>query len=468
MSDAMTAVRQLRDLPGPRGLPLLGNASQIRLGRMHLILEQWGKKYGWPYRIALGNQKAVVIADPALITEALRERPHRFRRFASLQAVAEELGVIGLFSAEGETWKRHRRAWMKALSVHHVKPFFEQLSQVTARLQRRWEAAADAGTIIDVQGDLMRYTVDVTTQFAFGVDTNTLEQDGDPIQRHLAQFFYMLNRRLSAPFPYWRWFKLPVDRRLDKSVAVVREFVDGTIAQARQRLADDPARAEQPANLLEALIVARDEDGSAFTDEEIFGNTLTALLAGEDTTANTLSWMIHLLSRHPEEQRTLQQSVDEVLGGAAMWSQPEESDRLQYIDAVMCETLRLKPVAPLIFMCAIEDTILGGIDLPAGTNLIMTMRTAAMDESRYAQAADFKPQRWLEHMRRFATEPPMPFGGGPRMCPGRGLAQMEIKSVTSMLARNFDIEPVDAEAVGESHSFTLMPTNLRVRLHRRQ
>ncbi|MGB1580389.1 MAG: cytochrome P450 [Nevskiales bacterium] len=460
-------IRCFADLPGPRGVPVLGNALQIQTDRIHQTIEQWGSEFGTPYGISLGNQKAIVISEPDLIAEALRERPHRFRRFASLERIAEELGVIGLFSSEGETWQRQRRAWMKALSVHHVKPFFEQLGEITARLQKRWEAAADAGEAVDVQADLMRYTVDVTTLFAFGVDTNTLEQEGDLIQEHLAQFFYMLNRRIGSPFPYWRWFKLPVDRRLDQSVAVVREFVNNTIAEARQRIADNPALAEQPTNLLEALIVARDEDGSAFTDTEIFGNTLTALLAGEDTTANTLSWMIHLLSKHPQEQKQLQAGVDQALGNAPMWSQLEDGDQLKCIDAVMSETLRMKPVAPLIFLCAVEDTVLGDIKIEAGTNLIMSMRMAAVDEQQYKEADVFRPQRWLEEKRLFAINPPMPFGGGPRMCPGRSLAQMEIKSVTSMLARNFDIEAIDADNVGEKHSFTLMPSRLKVRFHRR-
>lgn len=459
--------RDFKDLPGPKGVPVLGNALQINSARIHRIIENWADEFGCPYAITLGNQKAVIMSDPKLIAEALRERPHRFRRFNSLEAIAEELGFMGLFSAEGETWKRHRRAWMQALSVHHVKPFFEQLTTITKRLQQRWEHAADTGESIDVQADLMRYTVDVTTLFAFGVDTNSLEQDGDVIQQHLGRVFHMLNRRIAAPFPYWRWVKMPLDRKLDKSLAVVREFVNHTIAEARQRIAANPELAAAPTNLLESLIVARDEDGSTFTDQEIAGNTITALLAGEDTTANTLAWMIHLLSAHPEEQASLQKAVDTVLGNADSWTDLDAVKQLSHIDAVMSETLRLKPVGPLIFLCAVEDTVLGDVKLKAGTNLILTMRTAALSEEEFADPHSFKPNRWLEEKSLFAIRPPMPFGGGPRMCPGRSLAQMEIKSVTSMLARNFTIEAVDSDAVKEQHSFTLMPANLRVRLHRR-
>lgn len=462
-----TTVRTFSDLPGPRGLPLFGNALQIKSERLHQIVENWADIYGCPYRFRLGPRRAVVISDPAIIAEAMRDRPHRFRRFAALEELAEELGLSGLFSSEGETWKRHRRAWMQALSVHHVKPFFEQLTDITARLQRRWERAADAGEVVDIQADLMRYTVDITSLFAFGIDANTLEEEGDLIQRHLGQIFHMLQRRLSMPLPYWRWFKLPIDRRLDHSMEEVRKYVNQMIQTARERIDANPELAQHPANLLEALIVARDEDGSTFSDTEIFGNTLTALLAGEDTTANTLAWMIHLLTQHPQEQQALQQAMDAVLGDAPMWNRLEDESSLKVVETVMSETLRLKPVAPIMFLSPVADTVLGGVQLKANDTLMLALRKAALSQEEFDQPHDFCPHRWQEEKRPFAIRPPTPFGGGPRMCPGRSLAQMEIKSVTSMLAKNFTVEAINGDTVPEQLTFTLMPAKLRVRFRRR-
>ena len=84
--------------------------------------------------------------------------------------------------------------------------------QFVARLQRRWEKAADARTPVDLCRDLMRFTVDVTTQLAFGIDVNTIETDGPVIQQNLDKIFPMLNLRVNAPFPYWRYLRLPRDR----------------------------------------------------------------------------------------------------------------------------------------------------------------------------------------------------------------------------------------------------------------
>jgi len=456
---------EFKDLPGPRGLPWLGNALQLDPARMQEVIENWADQYGTPYRIQIGSRKAVVIADADMARQAFRERPDTFRRYRPLEAIAQEMNILGLFPAEGDDWRRQRRAWMQALNFHQVKPFFASLTETTERLRKRWQKAAINGEPVDVQADLMRYTVDVTTQFAFGHDSNTLEQDGDVIQQHLGKVFHMINRRLAMPIPYWRWFKLPSDRDLEKSLLAVREFAHEMIERSRQRIAANPELAKHPTNLIEALLVSRDEDGSTYSDDEIYGNAIVALLAGEDTTANTIAWMIHMLTLHPGAQQRMQQEIDQALGGNLLWQQLEDADRLTYIDAVTNETLRLKPVAPLIFLCANEDTMLGNLRLKEGTNVIMALRHLSTRSEEFSDPDAFDPDRWLQggKQQRGENLPPMPFGGGPRMCPGRNLAQMEIKSVMAMLARNFQVEAWDEQPVTEKFSFTLMPKNLRAR-----
>ena len=102
--------------------------------------------------------------------------------------------------------------------------------------------------------------------------------------------------------PYWRWIKLPADRALARSIVEVNAAVAGLHrAGARSACAHDPALRAQPRNLLEAMIVAADEPDSGIDDNQVAGNVLTMLLAGEDTTANTMAWMIHLLWRHPAD-----------------------------------------------------------------------------------------------------------------------------------------------------------------------
>ena len=131
----------------------------------------------------------------------------------------------------------------------------------------------------------------MSSGLAFGNDLNTLAQEGDTIQQHLDKVFPALARRLLAPFPYWRWFKLPADRELDAAMEEVHKLVNGLVADARKRVAGNANKEAKPSNFLDAMVTAQSGDSGAFTDAEIVGNTLTMLLAGEDTTPNTLAWI---------------------------------------------------------------------------------------------------------------------------------------------------------------------------------
>jgi cytochrome P450 len=462
-----TAPRTIDDLPGPDGLPLLGNAHQLKPEHLHRVLEDWGRQFGTMYAIRLGSRRALVTSDPAQCTQALRERPDTFSRLSTMEPVAIELGMNGLFSSEGERWRRLRRLWIAALNAAQIKPFFPLLTEVTARLLRRWQRAAAAGEAIDVQADLMRYTVDVTMRFSLGHDANTLETDGDVIQNDLHPVMAAMGRRARAPFPYWRYVKLPADRGLDRALVKLRASVGALIAQARARLDADPALARQPQNLLEALLVTRDEDGSQLTDEDIFGNTMTVLLAGEDTTANTLAWMMHYLALHAPVQQQLRAEIDGLLGAAPLWTDLAQGESLRYTEAVMSEALRLRPVAPFFLLTALKDTQLGDLGVARGTGVILLAR--ALGDAQFDRAAEFDPGRWLAlPPHSYAQKPPMPFGAFARVCPGRNLAVAEIRSVAAMLARNFELEPAPGPGPVQEHLvFTLQPLNLRVRLKNR-
>ncbi len=135
-------IRSISELPGPRGLPLLGNMLQLETSRWHTILNTWADAFGPMYRYRILNRDAVVIADASLINEVLRNRPEGFRRARRMQAIVLELGVDGVFNAEGAKWRRQRKLAMLALNTNHLREFFSRLEVVTARLQRRWERAA--------------------------------------------------------------------------------------------------------------------------------------------------------------------------------------------------------------------------------------------------------------------------------------------------------------------------------------
>ena len=476
MSDPTTTVRPLRqpsDLPGPKGIPIFGNALQIKPQRFHQQLEQWARTYGSTYRLRLGRDTVVVTGDHAAVALALRDRPQGFRRTPRVREIGQEMGLLpSLFGAEGDDWQRQRRMVMASFDPGHVKRYFPSLTKVADRLTGRWRLAAQQGRDIDLQADLMRYTVDTIAGLAFGADVNTLQSDDDVIQRHLDKIFPALNRRMFATFPVWRWWTSPADRLLAQSLVQVKRAVHDFIAQARARLAADPQRREQPGNLLDAMLVAADVPDSGINDTAVAGNVLGMLLAGEDTTANTLAWMIHLLWRHPQALARATGEVRRVIGDASSVTM-EHLAALEYVDACASETMRLKPVAPLNGMVALRDNVVGDVQLRAGTMLICLTRHDSLDESKLPAATQFQPDRWLGQTGEPATPAKrlsMPFGAGPRMCPGRYLALLEIKMAIATLLGRFDIVSVDTpdgQEAQERLAFTMTPVGLTMRLRER-
>jgi len=463
-------LRRIADLPGPNGWPVLGNLPQIKPAQFHLQLGQWARGYGRFFKIRLGNRLILVVADHEAVASVLRDRPDGFKRTDRLEAIGVEMGLKpGLFGANGDDWKRQRRMVMAAFDPGHVKAYYPSLVKCADRLAGRWTKAAQGGTAIDLQADLMRFTVDAIAGLAFGTDVNTLESDDDIIQRHLDKVFPKLYTRIIAGLPYWRIFKLPSDRALDRALAAVNTAIEGFIASARQQLAADPARRAAPQNLLEAMIVAADQPGSGIGDDQVAGNVMTMLLAGEDTTANTLAWCIWLLHEHPQALARATAEARSVMadGGPVTL---EHLSRLDYIEACTHETMRLKPVAPQLPLQAVKDTVVGDVAVPAGQVLINLMRHDSVDDAFMPEAQAFKPERWLGEQGLSPTSAKrmsMPFGAGPRMCPGRYLALQEMKMVLLTLLTRFDIESVgtaDASEPAERLMFAMAPVGLQMKL----
>ena len=467
----MNSLREIATLPGPRAWPLVGNLFQIRRSRLHQNVETWGREFGPLFRFKLGPRTLLVVSDHEALGAALRDRPDGFRRTRLMEVIGREMGLSpGVFSANGEVWRRQRRMVMAGFDPTHVRAYFPSLLKVTQRLRGRWLRAAQAGVAVELQPELMRFTVDAISGLAFGADVNTLESDDEVIQRHLDKIFPALYKRLFSLIPWWRIVRTRADRDLARSVAEVNAAIAGFIAQARERLAAEPARREHPPNLLEAMIVAADE-GGPMSDDEVSGNVMTMLLAGEDTTANTLAWMIYLLKRNPAALQRAQHEVRERAGDVAAFT-PELMASLDYLEACTHETMRLKPVAPFQVIEALRDTEISGIRVPKGTSVWCLMRGDSVSDKHFTNPAAFEPERWLSQPgeANSAKRVSMPFGAGPRVCPGRYLALLEIKMAMAMLLAHFDIAEVSTPDGGEAvehMAFTMTPVGLRMRLQPR-
>ncbi len=468
------ALRRLEDLPGPRGLPILGNVLQIEAPRFHLQLEAWAREFGPFYQVRFGRHRVLVAADHAAVAALLRDRPDGLRRTRRLEQIWIEMGLLpGVFGANGDTWRRQRRMVMAGFDPAHIRRYFPSLVKVSQRLGARWQQAAAQQQRIDLQRDLMRFTVDTIAGLAFGVEVNTLQSEGDVIQQHLDQIFPAVFKRILTPYPTWRWWRSATERELERSIAAVMRAVHGFVAQARARMAADASLREHPTNLLEAMIAAADQPGSGIDDAQVAGNVLTMLLAGEDTTANTLAWMIYLLWRHPPALARATAEVRRVATDPTHPT-PEQMAGLDYLEACIHETMRLKPVAPSLGLHTLREMTIGDVQVPARCDVIALLRHDSVSEAHLDNAAAFEPQRWLaaggQAQAGSARRLSMPFGAGPRICPGRYLALLEMKVAMTTLLGRFEIQDVstpDGREAQERQAFTMMPVGLSMTLRER-
>lgn len=468
--------RRVADLPGPRAWPLVGNSLQIESLQFHRTLEDWAQQYGSMYKFRAGGRTMVVVSDNALIANLLRDRPEALRRTTRSSRALEEMGTAGLFTAEGEEWRKQRKLVMRGLTPAVIHAFFPTVVAMTERLRLRWTRAVQEGRRVDLLRDLKAYALDVAIGLSMGQDINALEHDDNPLQRDVEQVFYRVARRLTSPFPYWRHFKLPVDRAADACVERIGLAVAGFVAEARKGLAAHPERRTKPTNMLEALIVARDEADSGFTDQHVIGNAVTMVFAGEDTTSNTIAWLLEFVSRHPEAAAKVVAEADAVAAGQSVLQDFAGLERFPYLDAATTEAMRLKPVAPILGMETNREMEIGGVLMPAGTMMLAGLRHSARKAMSIPEPEIFRPERWLHESTgqggtasSDAGDDPnrklFPFGGGPRFCPGRYLAMVEVKMVMSMIARNFVLtHDGSAAPVRELFTFTMTPSALPVSL----
>lgn len=466
--DSNEILRTVADLPCPPGLPLLGNLFQMAPAKLHLTFERWARQYGSPFRAQLGTIPITVWTQVDLFQAVMRERPNLYRRFSPIESAMTELGGNGLFSAEGAAWEPQRRLIMRALSFSNIKAFYPSLSAITERFLVRLQTAAKENRTLEMTEELKRYTVDVTSTLAFGEDPHTLEQERGVIQEQLALILPALMRRVTALFPYWHYVTLPEDRRLARAMVEVHRYINRMIERAHDRMRQSPE--SPPHNLLEAMLAARDEPDSTVTDELVSANVLTLLVAGEDTTANAIAWALMYIAADLTLQHRLFEQSSAALGESRVCPDYDTLKQLDLCEAVCSEALRLRPVAAIHTFEPLTDVCLGGVAIPAGTRMFFLTRPGMLDPRNFAHPKVFNPDRW-KHPREpsegvHEQKAYLTFGAGPRVCPGRYLAGVEMRLVISMLMKHFRIElAIDMDEIEEVSAFTMVPSRMPVKLH---
>uniref|UniRef100_UPI002869B303 cytochrome P450 n=1 Tax=Deinococcus sp. TaxID=47478 RepID=UPI002869B303 len=242
-----------------------------------------------------------------------------------------------------------------------------------------------------------------------------------------------------------RW-PTPANRRARASGTALDAVVERIIAQ--RRAAPEPGH-----DLLGLLLAARDEDGGGLSDTEIRNEVMTLFLAGHETTANLLTFLLLEFARHPDMQARARAEVRAVLGTR----DPDAADarNLPYVNACIQEALRLYPPAWIVPRQSTEPVTVAGYELPAGTNVSVNIFLLQRNPLDWPHPDVFDPQRWLPGTR--TPDAFMPFGAGARMCIGNHLALLEATLITALLLRDLAFDVPDGGPSGLNAGVTLKP-----------
>lgn len=454
-----------KDLPSPKGKFILGNLPEFKSAPAHLLFEKWAKECGDLYKISLIGKTFVVSARPELNAEILKLRPKEFRRFGKINEIFTEIGITGVFNAEGERWQKHRKITSEALNAQNVKSFYPTIIEKTEVLLSKFADYATAKSKVEVQKEMMAYTVDITTKIAFGYQMNSIQNVENNFQQHLERIFPKINQRITAPLPLWRLIKSKDSKGLDKSLNEIKTLIFKFIDEAKSRLEQSEELRNSPSNFLEALLVESERE--QFSKEEIYGNVFTMLLAGEDTTSNSISWAVFYLAQHPEIIERIRAEANEVYGSDNLPQEYEHFAQLKLANAVAQEAIRIKPTTPQLYTQANEDVVVLGLEIPKDAIVILQSKIAQNSDDYFTDALTFNPDRWMRGKcpvdHKHSPKIVKAFGGGPRYCPGMNLAMHEMTVLLSSLCKHFDFElAVKPEEVRDKFAFTMHPDNLWV------
>jgi cytochrome P450 len=418
------------------------------------LLDACARRYGDPFTLRLSSLgDIVVVSAPDLVKRVFTGDPDVLRAGQANEILKPIVGPSSVLLLDGKEHLRHRRLLTPPFVGERMAVYADIIEKSTLAAVRGFPV----GEAFSLHPAMAAITLDVILHAIFGLD------DG-PIRSHFAG---LLTDLLRDPPSFL--LLLPA-LRIDAPLSPYRRFLRarGVVDRALYQLIDERRRAADLGtrkDVLSLLLAARDEAGQPMSDEEVHDDLLTLMVAGHETTATSLAWTFERLLSEPEVLARATAEVEAVLGrgsiedsfpppvsAAAPSSRPPPRSgepvssrypttlpRFEYLDAILKETLRLRPIIPVVGRLLSAPFALAGYTLPAGTAVWPCIHLAQRRADTYAEPERFWPDRWLG--ARVDPYAWLPFGGGVRRCIGMGFALYEMKVILATVLAHARLRP---------------------------
>ena len=395
------------------------------------------------------------ITHPEHILQVLQTNAGNYRKGRDYRILRLSLGE-GLLTSEGSLWQRQRKMTQPAFQSQQIAGFVRVMEEHSLAMLKGWEQRARTGEVFDVVPELMRFTLNIVSHALF---TTSLESDLECIQDALTVGRDYSVERAWSVVRIPQWLPTPSNRRHRTSLAGFHSVIDRMITARRMASGHNN-------DLLTILMQARDENGAPMPPKQLRDEVATLLTAGHETTTLVLAWTLYLISTRPEVVEQMASEISFLNGRAPSY---EDLSRLRYTRMVAEETMRLYPPVWVISRTAINNDVMGGFEIPAGSEILIFPYVTHRHPRWWVDADRFWPERFLP--QNSAGRPRgsyIPFGAGPRTCVGLNFAMTEILVVLALFLQRFRLElAVEPSEIRAEPSVTLRPNpGVPIRLRR--
>ncbi|KAJ4372866.1 hypothetical protein N0V83_003157 [Neocucurbitaria cava] len=454
-------------IPGPPGLPIVGNLADIDATNPIQSMCNLTSQYGPIWKFHLGGAERVVVGSQALMDEVCDEE--RFSKIIAAALDQVRNGVHdGLFTAKGpqeKNWGIAHRVLLPQLGPLAIRNMFNEMHDIASQLVMKWARHGSDHTI-QVTDDFTRLTLDTIALCAMDYRFNSYYSEHmHPFIDAMADFLKVSGDRARRDMITQMFYRAETQKYWD-DIELLRKTSQQVIKTRRANPTDKK-------DLLNGMLNGVDpKTGEKMSDESVIDNMITFLIAGHETTSGLLSFTFYYLLKNASAYDTAQQEVDDVIGKGPITV--DHLTKLPYLNAVLRESLRLSPTAPSVGLTAKEDTTIGGkYPVKAGAPIVALFPMIHRDPIAYGEdAEEFRPERMLdEEFDRRNKEFPncwKPFGNGMRACIGRPFAWQEALLVLAMLLQNFNFSMEDSSyQLQIKQTLTIKPKDFYMRAHLR-
>lgn len=427
---------------------LLGDYLGFRRNRLDFWVEAGSRGPVVPVRF--GAQEFWVVTDPEIVEHILLSEVRSYPRDRRLMKLNRGPGPELMFNTDDwDEWKWRRRLLTPAFRRQSIAGFAETMVDHAIR------TAGELPGTVGLQEAMRTMTMRLILETMFSV---TADDEIERLKESFEKSSDVVASRAAAPLPVPYWVPSPANvelRRLTK----YRWRVLFDIVQ--HRLTGN----EPVGDLLDMLITEHlEEDGRSFGPMDLVGEMSGIVFAGHETTAETQTWLFHLLSRHPEIERAVRAEIDAVLGDRRPTA--GDLDQMPLTHSVILETMRLYPPVYLTIREADETFAVAGVEIPAGTRLVINIRGLHLDPSAWDDPLSFDPGRFARRSDRHRFQY-IPFLDGPKKCLGDHFAMMEMRLVVPTLLQRLRFEYAGDRPPRPVSGFTMSVDNgMPMRLHR--